>query len=198
MSPIYCEIGVDNGNAFIQVDARLKVGVDIDLDPFRKTHDSLLYHFVGATPKHRNQIITYEMKSDDFFRINDRMFDVIFVDGDHSYSGSLKDALNAIDAVHEDGIVILHDTNPKKKEEATPKQKSRHWNGEVWKTVAMLRSRSDLSVMTFDFDEGVSVVKKGENKDRLDVDVGRLHFSDLKKDRTRLLNLVNGREMTRI
>ena len=42
-------------------------------------------------------------------------FDMVFVDGDHSYKGVMLDTLLARRVLSEDGVICWHDANPKPK-----------------------------------------------------------------------------------
>ena len=47
--------------------------------------------------------------SDNFFNTNTKMFDAIFVDGDHSFEQVKKDSENALKFLKENGVIIWHD-----------------------------------------------------------------------------------------
>lgn len=49
--------------------------------------------------------------SDAFFASTQEKFDCIHIDGDHSYEQVHRDLTNALDAVVENGIIIMHDFN---------------------------------------------------------------------------------------
>ena len=51
------------------------------------------------------------MTSDDFFRSisTDRLFDCIFIDGDHSYEQVVKDIRNSKKHLSANGVIIMHD-----------------------------------------------------------------------------------------
>lgn len=56
----------------------------------------------------RGQI--WECASDAFFRTNKRVFDFIFIDGDHSYQGCFSDYVNSLGCLATGGCIALHDT----------------------------------------------------------------------------------------
>lgn len=45
----------------------------------------------------------------EFFRGNKERFDLVFVDGDHSYAAALNDIGYAIEAIADGGLIVLHD-----------------------------------------------------------------------------------------
>jgi hypothetical protein len=47
--------------------------------------------------------------SDDFFKTNTSMFDIVFVDGDHRYAACLNDCENAWKALRPGGLLIIDD-----------------------------------------------------------------------------------------
>mgnify|MGYP000058903745 CR=1 FL=1 len=91
------------------------------------------------------------MTSDDFFKANDVNFDVVFIDGDHSYRQSKKDVENALKHLTEGGVIVMHDTLPDNLEYTNPE-----WCGEVYKTA--LEMAAKYEVRTFNGDHGVTVI----------------------------------------
>jgi hypothetical protein len=108
----------------------------------------------------------YEMSSDDFFQgpaqsiFTNKKADVCLVDGLHSFSQSLNDVLNAVQILRSDGVVLLDDVNPDTADKASPTPHGRAWNGDVWKTMAILRAtQPQWDVYSLPVDEGVGFVK---------------------------------------
>lgn len=56
----------------------------------------------------------YVMTSDAFFRdcADDKLWDIIFIDGNHLYSQVVRDMVNAFNHLSDDGIIIMHDAFP--------------------------------------------------------------------------------------
>ncbi|MDR1207621.1 MAG: glycosyltransferase [Rickettsiales bacterium] len=153
----YLEIGVSNPYAnYLDIVCAKKVSVD----PCKACE-----YFSKESIEQFKPFITHQMTSDEFFADNREVFDIIFIDGDHSYSQSLKDLNNALKAVPRGGFVILHDAAPisfdaTKTESFKNKQP---YNGEVWKTVVSAiksTAASKLQIGTFPYDFGVCVIKK--------------------------------------
>ncbi len=59
-----------------------------------------------------NQPATFRVKSDDFFKNNKMMFDVIFIDGLHEKEQVIRDMNNSLVYLTPKGIIITHDTLP--------------------------------------------------------------------------------------
>jgi hypothetical protein len=170
----YLEIGVQYGANFFRIKARQKVAVDprFTFFNFRTLVLWLKYN--------RSKSCTYKKcTSDEYFRhLNPTVtFDVIFIDGLHTYTQSLEDVNNALERLNDGGVIILHDSNPPSEAAAYPaysleyaaKQKLSGWTGDwcgdVWKTVCNLRSnRMDLNVFVLNSDLGLGIVMKRESR----------------------------------
>jgi glycosyltransferase involved in cell wall biosynthesis len=104
------------------------------------------------------------MTSDEFFNQNKEVFDIIFIDGDHSFEQSLADLNNSIKALRVGGFIVMHDAMPVNYEATliASFQKKSAYNGEVWKTVvsAIRGCDNKLQIGTFPYDYGVAVIKK--------------------------------------
>jgi hypothetical protein len=111
----YLEIGVRNArDNFARVECPHKVGVDCT----HKAEDVLF------------------MRSDEFFEQNEEQFDLIFLDGNHTYEAAKADLLAAFEAKTESSLVVLHDCLPASKQEAQPERpenRNLSWCGEVWR-----------------------------------------------------------------
>lgn len=138
----YLEIGVAKGSTFFNVEAREKHAVDprfrFDVNT-RKSYKNETYH---------------AMTSDEFFNKNlkDRpLFDLIFLDGLHTYSQTLRDFLASQGLAHSKTIWLIDDTMPTdaiaaepnlmKVREARAAQNNcgdETWMGDVFKVVAFI------------------------------------------------------------
>jgi hypothetical protein len=185
----YLEIGVNVGVLFLHVRAHRKVAVDpVQRIPRWKR----LGHPNTAL---RAQFI--EMTSDQYFASigSSETFDVVFVDGLHTYDQSLRDVESGLRHLSEDGVVLVHDCNPANAVAGGPDPGATGdagWNGEVWKTIVHLRAtRPDLDVSVLDTDFGVGVIRRGDNRSGLSrLDVRQLSYEDLDVRRDELLGLV--------
>lgn len=140
----YLEIGVDDCSNFDNITIQYKVSVD---------------------PNDSRGIPTYKMTSADFFKINQLKFDIIFIDGLHIFETVYNDLLNSLNVLNENGIVLLHDTFPKKYEHQTVPPSDPCWTGDVWK--AILKAQvyiPNIEIKTYDVESGITFVKKSKNK----------------------------------
>ena len=152
----YLEIGCDQNQLFSKVEIDNKIGVD----PFsggniRKTSDA-------------------------FFSSNTDKFDIIFIDGLHTYDQVKMDIINSIKCLNENGIVLVHDCMPDSlAKQAVPRFKMK-WNGDVWKAIVDLRQSEELDIYTCEMDEGIGVIKKRKNSEILKINksINKLKFKD--------------------
>jgi hypothetical protein len=166
----YLEIGVRNpADNFYKVNVEQRVGVDPNVSA-----EGVL-----------------RVTSDDYFRDVVGRFDLIFVDGDHGYEQSMRDVANALRHLTRGGAVVLHDCSPRSAAAAVPVKPpgGLPWNGEVWRTYCELRTRKDLCCFCVDCDHGMGVVRRGRTASPLLSPPET--WSDLDRDRVRVLNLVS-------
>lgn len=132
----YLEIGCASNQLFNSVFAQHKTGVDpASGGNVRKT-------------------------SDDFFAGNRDSFDVIFIDGLHTYEQVRKDIINSIKVLKPGGYIALHDMLPRSWiEEHTPVVTHGPWLGDVWKVAFELAETDGLEFRVVKIDYGVGVIK---------------------------------------
>ncbi len=152
----YLEIGVSNPwTNFLDIKCPSKTSVDPCIQ---------CEFFDAATIDMFRPHITHQMTSDEFFAQNHETFDIVFIDGDHSYEQSLRDLNNALRVIPVGGFVVLHDAMPIDYDatQITNFEKHLPYNGEVWKTVLSALDAGDgaLQIGTFPYDFGVTVIKK--------------------------------------
>ena len=153
----YLEIGCDKDQSFSKIKVKNKIGVDpVSGGNIRST-------------------------SDQFFRTNTSKFDIIFIDGLHHYEQVIKDVNNSLQILNDNGFILLHDCLPRSvAHQAIPRYRG-SWNGDVWKALVELRTRSDLDTYTCQIDFGVGIVQKKKNTEILFFEkknFKRLKFSD--------------------
>ncbi len=153
----YLEIGCDKDQSFSKIIVKNKIGVDpISGGNVRST-------------------------SDRFFSINTNKFDIIFIDGLHHYEQVIKDVNNSLKILNDNGFILLHDCLPRSiAHQAIPRYRG-SWNGDVWKALVELRTRSDLDTYTCQIDFGVGIVQKKTNTEILSIEkknFKHLKFSD--------------------
>jgi predicted O-methyltransferase YrrM len=68
-----------------------------------------LYDNKVALAKANRKIVKYKGTSDSFFKNNREMYDFIYIDGDHTAYGVLKDAVAAYECLNVGGILAFDD-----------------------------------------------------------------------------------------
>jgi len=136
----YLEIGVFEDTVFNSIPLTLdkKIGVD---------------PFIGGT---------HRMTSDEFFKNNNLKFDVIFIDGLHTYDQVLKDFINSINSLSDRGMIFIHDILPTKNIHQVSDRKTSVWNGDVWKLGLQLSQVGNFkkNFIISNIDYGVGIYKK--------------------------------------
>ncbi len=190
----YLEIGVFVGQNFLQIQADRKIAVD----PVRR---------IKHTDKFPDHVKFYELPSDEFYETEkqepllQKKADVVFVDGLHTYEQSLRDVLNTLNHLKDDGIIIMHDCFPRCFAAAHPIMEEAQkmdgfkgfWNGDVFKAILWMRAnRADLEVFVLDTDHGLGMVTKRGAQSTLtltDEEILAMDFHAFDKNHTELLNL---------
>ena len=132
----YLEIGCNTNLLFDSVPVENKTGID---------------PFAGGNVR---------KTSDDFFQENSNKFDVIFIDGLHTYDQVRRDVLNAIKVLKPGGWVALHDMLPRNWiEQHVPIVSHSHWTGDVWKVGFELASSLGIDFKILKIDAGVGVFR---------------------------------------
>lgn len=132
----YLEIGCDKNQVFDIINVELKEGVD----PNR-----------GGTQR---------MTSDEFFEKDSRTWDLIFIDGLHTYEQVARDVENAIARLNINGTIVIHDMLPVRESQATALPTEKYWLGDVWRLAFDLIERSDIKFNIFTFDFGCGIITK--------------------------------------
>ena len=173
----YLEIGCDRDENFSQIKIKNKTGVD---------------------PKSGG---TIRMTSDNFFKKNKDKFDLIFLDGLHTYEQTIKDINNAIQNIQDSGIIVIHDCLPKKIWNQIVPRLYGHWNGDVWKAIVEARTYDNIETFTCIADHGLGVILKRKNRKKLDIknkDFKTLKFSDYYKQHKDFMNPVTYEQLKTI
>ena len=137
----YLEIGCASNSLFNSVITTDKVGVD---------------PISGGTLR---------MTSDDFFQQNKDFFDVVFIDGFHTYEQVKKDAINSANYLSDNGIILFHDFLPLDWMAAIPNdlpQLQGRWNGDCFKFAFELLELG-LQFKIISIDEGILCIYGSEN-----------------------------------
>ncbi len=172
----YLEIGCDQDQLFSKVQIQNKIGVDpVSGGNVRKT-------------------------SDDFFKDNKKKFDIIFIDGLHTYKQVKKDILNSVDCLNNNGIILVHDCMPDSlSKQAVPRYRML-WNGDVWKAIVDLRQEENLEIFTCEMDQGIGIIRKINNSSVLNIGkpIDHLKFEDYFKNYKEYLRVVSIDDLKKI
>lgn len=134
----YLEIGVQRGKTFFAVDIPNKVAVDPNFRFDVEAHKSPGVSF-------------HSMTSDNWFlrgHADKQIFDIIFLDGLHTFEQTFRDFCNSLAVSHEKTVWVIDDTCPTDVYSACPDQRvavgtrkkdfnieSGVWHGDVYKIV---------------------------------------------------------------
>lgn len=185
--PSYLEIGVNAGETFHQVQARHKVAVDplfvFDVDEARKANSNAVYH---------------EIPSDEYFGTiiaPDTKFDVIYLDGLHTFEQTLRDLINALDHLTPNGVIVIDDVRPPSylaslpdrenyfKVRTVTKVTDKSWMGDVYRLIWFIDTFfQNLSYRTIANNHGQAVVWRQRREsvtERRAVDVSALTFEEM-------------------
>jgi hypothetical protein len=170
------EIGCDQNQLFSRVIIENKVGVDpVKGGNIRKT-------------------------SDEFFKDNINKFDIVFIDGLHTYEQVKKDILNSVNCLNENGIILVHDCMPDSLgKQAVPRYKMQ-WNGDVWKAIVDLRQNENLDIYTCLMDQGVGVITNKKNSSilKLNKPIDKIKFKDYYENYKEYMRVISVLEFKKI
>lgn len=134
----YLEVGVQNGVTFNDISAPRRDAVD----------PRFLFDTSGLA---NDETRYFQMRSDDFFASAcDKTYDVIFLDGLHTFEQCYRDFCAALQCLREPGVIIIDDTIPgdffsslRTQDDAIAAREQhglngRAWTGDVFKVVLML------------------------------------------------------------
>lgn len=145
----YLEIGIFQWDVFDHIVCEKKTGVDPDLSHYKGPNKALIHEYTS------NQY---------FFKPNhlhdEEKFDCVFIDGLHLREQVVKDVENVLPFLNEWGTIILHDTNPPRKDWCQREWLSNWWTGDVYKAVIHFRMRDDLTVETYQIETGITTIQK--------------------------------------
>ena len=165
----YLEIGCDRDQLFSRIKLENKIGVD---------------PYSGGNVR---------KTSDDFFLENNKNFDLVFIDGLHTYAQVKKDILNSVKFLNTNGIILVHDCLPDTmSKQAVPRYKMQ-WNGDVWKAIVDLRQNPDLDIYTCEMDQGIGIIKKKNNTSilKLSTEIDKLKFKDYYHNYKEYMRVIN-------
>lgn len=139
----------------------------------------------------------FELTSDEFFKINHKKFDCIFVDGLHEGHQVYKDIKNGIKFLNEGGVILCHDVNPKTFNNGYDFEDyngSGEWNGDSWKGFVKYRFETPYYTCTIKSKEAdVGIIDTNLNTDveKCNIKIGELTYEILDEHRQHFLNIIN-------
>ena len=140
----YLELGVEYGLNIQEIKKIVKVCVGVDINKNILTDG---FEF-------------YQMTTNNFFEINDRMFDIIFIDANHNFEQVKIDFDNSIKVLNKYGIIILHDTDPIIEELLVPN----HCH-DSYKIIDYISSNKELNIITLPIQEtGMTFVMRKNDR----------------------------------
>lgn len=166
----YLEIGMGPGLNFANIECEYKVSVD-------------------PTP---TTSVTYALTSDEFFKQNKEIFDVIFIDGLHLSEQVYRDIINSLSCLSDNGYIVCHDMNPMEEiiQRYPQPIANSAWTGDCWKAWVKLKSeREDLDMAVVDTDFGCGIISKG-HQDLISIEE-ELSWELLNNRRKEILNLIS-------
>ena len=175
----YLEIGIGDGLNYQRIECEYKTNVD----PFFDKRSGQTDHFLPINM----------MTSDEFFASNKEKFDIIFVDGLHTFEQTLTDIMNSLECLNEGGIVIAHDMLPPTEwhQRDSNEKEGGEWNGTCWKAVAYLRTTNpNLTIHTVDSDWGTAIIRKGESK-LFEKKFDEIDYSFFRSNKWELMNIIS-------
>jgi len=177
----YLEIGVEHGSTFLGVKAEHKVGIDT----------SFRFNITEYSNPATNFL---QMESDSAFEVinqEDFGYDVIFIDGLHTFEQTYRDFLNALEVLEPNGFIVIDDVWPNDRYSYIADQKVAYelrarslngaplsdysWHGDVFKVIAIIH----------DFHQHIEYRTFWDNGNPQSV----LWYSDYQKRETRFSNL---------
>jgi len=212
----YLEIGCRTGSSFLPINARHKTAVD----PVFRVPILFKIKYVIKIPNNLNNKY-FEEESDIFFLRREKYlekiggFDVVLVDGLHTFQNSLNDVINSLKYLNDNGIIIMHDCFPPHRLASLPLEHygsldemkkiegwTSEWNGDVWKTIVYLRRNFNelLNICVIDTDYGLGIIRpKGSDK-KIDIknllideksynEIKNLTYEELMQNTVVMLNL---------
>ena len=159
----YLEIGLDDGYNFKRIECESKESVD---PYFQDDHSKYDLTFNDDLPYEIKSMLTYRMTSDDFFKQNNKTYDIIFIDGLHTEEQVGKDIINSLKILNSPGFIVVHDCLPRSYEAQLIPRIQGEWNGTVWKAIVELSKTLDIKIWEGDY--GCGIIKKPESIENLE------------------------------
>lgn len=164
----YLEIGCDDNQVFSKIKIQ-KIGVD---------------PVSGGTIRDT---------SDNFFKRNNKKFDIIFIDGLHEYDQVKKDINNSLFFLNNNGVIFLHDCMPQGFIYQAVPRANAAWNGDVWKNIVETRTKIEIDTYLIHADQGMGMILKRPNRNLLNLQINdfkKLKYKDFYYNYKKYLNVI--------
>jgi Methyltransferase domain len=136
----YLELGVWNGVNLARMAKHSQHAVGVDIVDVR--HDKSTNFFLGTT--------------DDFFKSNADVFDLIFIDANHNYDQVKKDFAQSFQVLSPQGTIIIHDTDP-----VEAKYLGEGYSSDSYKLLQDLRNNDRVDSVTLPMNvAGLTIIKR--------------------------------------
>jgi hypothetical protein len=172
---------------FKNYETYLEIGCDRD----QSFSNILIKQSWGVDP---NEGGTHKMTSDEFFLLNKKKFDIIFIDGLHEYSQVMKDINNSLNSLNQNGVILLHDCLPRSIWNQIFPRINSDWNGDVWKSIVHARTFSHIDTYTLIADRGIGIIFPRPNRKILDLknttNFKKLKYKDYFTNHEKFMNLI--------
>lgn len=195
-TPRYLEIGVNKGETFFAVQCADKIAVD----------PMFLFDLTAAKAR-EPQAKFYQVTSDEFFcditPVSAR-FEVIYLDGLHTFEQTLRDFTNAIEFLAPNGLILIDDIRPNSYDASIPDIHRAYelkamlsngdgsWMGDTFKLMFFIQTfYPQFSYRTIGDNHGQGVVWKARRRHktiplRSVEQVSRLTFEEFMRDQASL------------
>jgi hypothetical protein len=169
----YLEIGVSNPyDNYLKVQCENKECVDPyydtrDLWFSSRKYEMLTQEEYDEVINKINEVLTYQMSSDEFFAQNTKKYDIIFIDGLHTKEQVAKDISNALKCLNKGGKIIVHDCLPPSEEsQLSNRPKGGPWCGDVWRAIPeFIYQNVNINVVNCDY--GCAVIDYYEKPEEI-------------------------------
>jgi hypothetical protein len=189
--PRYLEVGVSKGTTFHHVDARFKVAVDPRFQFDWQSEQA------ARGPRTQYHPVTSDVYFGSIIEPKQE-FDVIYLDGLHTFEQTLRDFTNAVDHLADGGVIVVDDVKPSSYHASLPDPRSyqklrqyvgderRAWMGDVYKLVWFIDTfYPAMSYATIANNHGQAVVwreRRDPVTERTVTDIGSLSFEAMVLD----------------
>lgn len=194
-APRYLEVGVSKGDTFHHLKADFRVAVDPN---FR-------FDWEAEQAQRGDRAQYHQVTSDEYFGSiidPDQLFDVIYLDGLHTFEQTLRDLTNALNHLAPRGVILIDDVRPPSYHASLAdhanfrelrryvKDSRNSWMGDVYKLIWFIDTfYQSLSYATVDNNHGQAVVWRERREfvtERSVTEIGDLSFESFVLERATL------------